>query len=411
MTLLVNSVWVDPESKKNLATLDKNNGAALVQEQQDPAAAEGGGMATQQQNNNENLAAFEGLKGKAEEALQKQRDEETKKQSEHDMNMMSLKQAIALAENNVDDAKKERSRLAQEKAQAEEELAKVEASKAADEKSLEETTHECDATSAAWATRQKEAKAEMAAIEKAKEILASRVTVLIQVKAANSDAALDMSTDAVKNRVMWEKTRQQLVNHFRSLGNRLHSLAMLNLVSVSSQDPMEQVKGLLNDLIAKLEKEAAEAESLHQFCQEEKKKTTASLKKKNMELEKLDTRIEKASATKKEQEELIATNSEEIAAIDKTNAEATKLRNEEHTNFVKVDTDFTQAAEAVDDAIDALKEYYGDAFFLQTDSETETSTSDSDSAPPTFGGAKKDSAGGIIGILETMGEEFRKTVK
>merc|ERR1719265_2429921 len=30
---------------------------------------------------------------------------------------------------------------------------------------------------------------------------------------------------------------------------------------------------------------------------------------------------------------------------------------------------------------------------------------------PTFGGAKSDSAGGIVSILETMGEEFRKTVK
>merc|ERR1719171_2310880 len=133
---------------------------------------------------------------------------------------------------------------------------------------------------------------------------------------------------------------------------------------------MEQVKGLLTDLIAKLEKEAAEAESLHQFCQEEKKKTAAALKKKNMELEKLGTRIEKAESTKQEQEELIATNSEEIAAIEKTNSEATKIRNEENANFVKVDTDFTQAAEAVDDAIDALKEYYGDAFLIQTKSQT-----------------------------------------
>merc|ERR1719482_33578 len=114
---------------------------------------------------------------------------------------------------------------------------------------------------------------------------------------------------------------------------------------------------------------------------------------------------------KKEQEELIAANSEELAAMDKAMAEATKLRNEQHAQFVKVDTDFTQAAEAVDDAIDALKEYYGDAFFLQTDSETDATSTSSDDAPPAFGGAKKDSAGGIIGILETMGEEFRKTVK
>merc|ERR1719326_2251275 len=170
-----------------------------------------------------------------------------------------------------------------------------------------------------------------------------------------------MSADAVKVRVKTQKVRQTLINHFRGLGNKIHSLAMLNLVSVAAQDPMAQVKGLLTDLIAKLEKEAAEAADLHAFCQEEKKKTKAALKKKNMEIEKLETRIEKAEATKQEQEELVAANSEEIAAIDKQMAEATKIRNEENANFVKVDTDFTQAAEAVDDAIDALKECFGDA--------------------------------------------------
>merc|ERR1719386_678587 len=133
------------------------------------------------------------------------------------------------------------------------------------------------------------------------------------------------------------------------MGNKLHSHAMLNLVAVAAKDPMDQVKGLLTDLIAKLEKEAKEAADLHEFCQAEKKKTKAALKKKGMEIEKLETRIEKAEATKQEQEELVATNSEEIAAIDKQNAEATKIRNEERTQFEKVDTDFTQAAEAVDD--------------------------------------------------------------
>merc|ERR1719310_817823 len=170
---------------------------------------------------------------------------------------------------------------------------------------------------------------------------------------------------------------------------------------------MENVKTLLTDLIAKLEKEAKEAADLHAFCQEEKKKTKAAMEKKTMEIEKLDTRIEKATATKKEQEELIATNSEEIASIEKTNAEATKLRNEQHANFVKIDTDFTGAAEAVDDAIDALKEYYGSSF-VQTSSKSSKALG---KAPPVLGGAKSDSAGGIVSILETMGEEFRKTVK
>merc|ERR1719335_819286 len=172
--MMVDTVWAqDPQQRKQLAELQKNN--AFVQE--DPAG--GDAMAAQIAQNEKNLAAFEELKGKAEESLQRMRDEENKAQSEHDIQVMSLKQAIALAENNVDDAKKEHARLSQEKAEAEEEKADVEASKAADEKSLAETKLECEQTSAAWATRQKEAAAEMAAIEKAKEILASRVTVLL----------------------------------------------------------------------------------------------------------------------------------------------------------------------------------------------------------------------------------------
>jgi len=185
---------------------------------------------------------------------------------------------------------------------------------------------------------------------------------------------------------------------------------MLNLVTVAAQDPMANVKNLLKDLIAKLEKEAKEAADLHAFCQAEKKKTKAAMDKKNMEIDKLSARIESATSKKQELEELVATSSEEIAETQKVNAEATKLRSEQNANFMKIDTDFSGAAEAVDDAIDALKEYYGNAF-IQTKTKTGTVSDTNDSAPPTFGGAKSDSAGGIIGILETMGEEFRKTVK
>merc|ERR1719160_2266423 len=128
------------------------------------------------------------------------------------------------------------------------------------------------------------------------------------------------------------------------------------------------------------------------------------MEKKTMEIEKLDTRIEKASTSKQDLEEQIATASEEIAAMQKSEAELTKIRNEEHAAYVKVDTDFTAAAEAVDDALDALKEYYGDASFVQTDSETQSEDSSNTRANP-------GDTSPIMGILETIGEEFRKTVK
>merc|ERR1719281_961751 len=195
MKLIVHSVYPDANDKKMLLSIREHGVSAFIQQEDAeepatdaPATGNADAMNAQIAQNEKNLAAFEELKGKAEESLQRMRDEETKAQSEHNIQVMSLKQAIALAENNVDDAKKEKARLAEEKASAEEEKVDCEASLAADEKSLKETTMECDATSEAWAKRQSEAKAEMAAIEKAKEILASRVTVLMQVKITDSDS-------------------------------------------------------------------------------------------------------------------------------------------------------------------------------------------------------------------------------
>merc|ERR1719160_1196070 len=178
MTLAVNSVWVDPQSKKNLALVTKDG--AFVQQPMDALEPATTHLAEAKEEENEQLAAFEGLRGKAEEALQRLRDEEVKKQSNHDLNVMSLKQAVALAENHLDDAKREHARISQEKAEATEELGETEASKAADEKALTSVTAECTAAAEAWAKRQTEAKNEQAAIDKAKDILSSRVTVFIQ---------------------------------------------------------------------------------------------------------------------------------------------------------------------------------------------------------------------------------------
>merc|ERR1719159_2164890 len=393
LSMMVNVRWADPESLKNLKTLETNGAFVQESSSQDP-------VASQMARNEENLAAFEGLKGKAEEALQKMRDEEAKKQADHTAQVMELKMAIALAEANVDDAKKEKARISEEKATAENELGEVQTSKAADEKTLAEVQHECQEKAVAYEQTMKEGAAEMSAIQKAKDILAERVTVLIQVRSRSHE----VSGDDVTNKHSQQKTRQALVEHFRGLGNRLHSLAMLNLVTVATQDPMENVKNLLTELIEKLEKEAAEAASLHQFCQEEKNKTADAMEKKTMEIEKLDARLEKASTSKQDLEEQVAAASEEIAEMQKSEAELTKIRNEEHAAYMKVDTDFTAAAEAVDDALDALKEYYGDASFVQTDSETQSEDSSNTRA-------NSGDTSPIMGILETIGEEFRKTVK
>merc|ERR1719388_442939 len=57
--------------------------------------------------------------------------------------------------------------------------------------------------------------------------------------------------------------------------------------------------------------------------------------------------------------------------------------------------------------MDVLKDYYDNALLLQKNSGR---TVNSGKAPPKLGGAKQDSASGILSILDTMAGEFTKTV-
>merc|ERR1719160_65707 len=100
----------------------------------------------------------------------------------------------------------------QEAATSKDELGEAQASLEADSKSLQETQHECQEKAVEWELRTKEANAEMAAIEKAKQILAERVTVLIQVRSRSRTSVRSVSKE--------QKVRQSLITHFRALGNR-----------------------------------------------------------------------------------------------------------------------------------------------------------------------------------------------
>lgn len=400
---MVDSVWVDPQSKKALGVVGSMIQQSTLSDEDPPAAPAPAPdpLGQAQENGANNLAAFEMLKGKAEESLQRLRDNEVTEKHNHDLRIQALTQAIHLAEDKKEDATKDKTRLTEEKGEAEAELVKTQETKAAAEKYLAEVSSECDKASQDWVERQKGAKEEMAAINKAKEILAARVNVFVQAKLHLRDPH-QQSTRKVLSQE--QKARQDLIQHFRNLGAKMKSMAMLNLVSVASEEPMDQVKGLISDLIEKLEKEAAEAANLHAFCEAEKEKNKKAKAKKTATIEKLDARLDSAISRKEELEENVATLSGEIADMEAGQAEATKIRNDEKALNTKSIADFKEAADAVADATDALKDYYGDSLL-----ELSSNTDSKQHAPPKLGGARSDAANTILSIMDTMQQEFEKT--
>merc|ERR1719310_4616 len=90
----------------------------------------------------------------------------------------------------------------------------------------------------------------------------------------------------------------------------------------------------------------------------------------------------------------------EIASIDKAQAEATKIRNTEKTEYLKASKDFKESAEAVAKAIEVLKNFY-EGSFIQLSAKTNLK-----SKQPEFGSAKSDIAHTIISVLEMSEEDF-----
>merc|ERR1712139_459223 len=133
----------------------------------------------------------------------------------------------------------------------------------------------------------------------------------------------------------------------QSLGKEFHSFGLMQLASVAGSDPFVKIRGLIEDMIAKLLKEAQEEATQKAFCDEEMGKSKKSQDEKTATLDKLQTRIDGASATIAELTEAVKTLEAEISEIDKAQAEATKIRTKENADNTAAIKDFRQSADAV----------------------------------------------------------------
>merc|ERR1719272_2162208 len=169
-----------------------------------------------------------------------------------------------------------------------------------------------------------------------------------------------------------EKTvakRQQVVQILKSLGSVAHSFAFSQMASMASSDPFVKIRGLIEDMISKLVKEAEEEATQKAFCDAEMGKSKTSQDEKTATLGKLSARIDGATSTIAENTEAIRTLEAEVAEIDRAQAEATAIRTKEHDDYSQASKDFKDSAEAVAKAIEVLKNFY-EGSFMQLSSQT-----------------------------------------
>jgi len=158
--------------------------------------------------------------------------------------------------------------------------------------------------------------------------------------------------------------------------------------AAEGEDPFEKVRGLVADMIARLEKDAAEDAEQKAYCDKEMKDSEEKKSEKSDTVEKLTTKIDQMAASSAKLKDSVATLQRELAELAETQAQMDKLRKEESDLFAEQDKSLKDGIAGVEGALKVLKDYYA----------KEDKAHD----------ANEGAAGGIIGMLEVCLSDFTK---
>jgi hypothetical protein len=397
---IVEAAWVTAGSRKTMKSFLQATAAAKESEDDDLTLDQPQAKTVAYESSSGGIvAAVEEMQGKAEDTLSDLRKKEMQGAHSYEMVKGALQGEIKNGEDKLSTAKSSNAAATEAEGAANGELTATTKAKAADEEYAATLKTDCETKASEWEERQKSAGEEMAVIEKAKDILTSGVKAFVQMKinTKNSNKNGWNPNDEDEDDKTADR-RDKVVSLLKNLAAKHHSYALQQMSAMARSDPFVKIRGLIEDMIAKLLKEAQEEATQKAFCDEEMGKSKKSQDEKQTKIDEYQTRIDKASTTIATLTEEVKTLEAEVAEIDKAQAESTALRTKENAEYVKASTDFRDSAQAVAKAIEVLKNYYEGSFIQVT----------TGSKQPDFGAAKSDTAHTIIAVLEMSEEDFTK---
>merc|ERR1712045_639382 len=210
----------------------------------------------------------------------------------------------------------------------------------------------------------------------------------------------------------------EVVTAVKRLAKKQHSAALAQLASriltvlrfgSSSGDPFAKVKGLIQDMIAKLESEASSEATEKAYCDEQLAKTEAKKSELEEDVAKMSSRIDKAAARAAQLKEDIKTLQGELSALAKAQAEMDRIRQETHAEYVTAKADLELGLSGVRKAVETLRDYYGaGASMLQDDSKFGAFMQQP--AKPELHSKSQGAGESIINILQVCESDFAKNL-
>lgn len=378
---------------------DKNRLTALIQSQQgteDDDSDLGAPAAAAYKTHSSNiLDVLADMKEKAEGQLSDLRKAEVSALHNYEMLRQSLEDSIKA--DNID-FNQEKSALAaatEGKAVATGDLAVTSKDLAASEAALKTASTTCMSVAADHEATVTARTEELAVIAEAKKVLQATTSG----GETQAYGFMQISSRADLKNV-------EVVTVVRNLAKKQHSSALAQLASrieavaefgaTAGEDPFVKIKGLISNMITKLEKQAGADATEKQYCDEEMSKTEA--KKADLEdtVSKLTAKAEQAAAASAKRKGEVRELQARLASLAKEQAEMDGIRAEGNANYRQAKKDLELALSGTQKALGILRDYFGGAALVQMGQPAK---------PETF--SKSSGAGSsIISILEVVESDF-----
>jgi hypothetical protein len=134
--------------------------------------------------------------------------------------------------------------------------------------------------------------------------------------------------------------------------------SVMRFGAASGNDPFGKVKGLIEDMIAQLEKEGSQDATHKAYCDKEMGETEQKHIEKTAEIDKLGSEIETMTARSAQAKQEASTTQADLADLMKAQAEATKIRQAEKAQFDENMPEMQNGLSGVKYALKVLREYY-----------------------------------------------------
>merc|ERR1712203_1063112 len=399
-----------------LSGSDQKKLAALVQAQQSDESDDdemGSPAAAAYKTHSGNIMdVLEDLKEKAEGQLSDLRKAEVNTKHNFDMLKQSLDDQMAADTKDMNDEKAGKAAAEGSKASAQSDLDMTNKELANSQKQLATAQSSCVKIAADHDATVAARNEELKVIAEALKILAETTSgaegqtySLVQLEKSSLESRSDLAGREVLEMVrsLAKKERSSALNQ---LASRIAAVARYG--SVNHADVFAKVKGLIQDMIAKLEREAGAEATEKAYCDEQIAKTEAKKSDLEEDIAKMTSRIDQAAAKSARLKAQVRDLESELAALARTQAEMDRIRSETHADYEVAKADLQLGLSGVRKALSTLRDYYGGAASMMQESADPAAFMQRMRQPaaPELHSKAGGAGGSIIDILEVVESDF-----